>query len=46
LIYGVSSPLEDKWVLVSDEIAAVRNATTGFNQAIVNLANSKGLPDI
>jgi len=44
LVYGVTIPLEDKWILSKDEIAQVRAATAGYNQMITNIAASKDLP--
>jgi len=44
LVYGVTIPLEDKWILSKDEIDEVRTATDGFNQIITNIAASKDLP--
>ena len=44
LVYGVTIPLEDKWVLSKDEIVEVRNAASGFNQMIQAIAASKNLP--
>ncbi|MFP9099932.1 G-D-S-L family lipolytic protein [Flavobacterium sp. RHBU_24] len=43
LINGVSVPLEDKWVLVPTEIAAINTATTAFNTTITSIAASKNL---
>lgn len=43
LINGVSVPLEDKWVLVPTEIAAINFATTTFNTTITTVAASKNL---
>lgn len=39
-INGVSYPMANKWVLTSNEKAKVAAATTAFNTAIVNIANS------
>ncbi len=44
LVYGITSPLDDQWVLTADEIAEVRNATAGFNQAIKDAAAAKDIP--
>ncbi|WP_224484125.1 G-D-S-L family lipolytic protein [Robertkochia aurantiaca] len=43
LINGVSVPLEDRWVLTTDEIAEVQTATASFNQVISSLAGQYGL---
>ena len=43
-VYGVTIPLEDKWILSKDEVAQVRTATAGYNQMITNIAASKDLP--
>ena len=44
MVYGVTIPLEDKWILSKDEIVTVRTATAGFNQVIQAVAASKNLP--
>jgi lysophospholipase L1-like esterase len=44
MVYGVTIPLDDQWILSKDEIDQVRAATTGFNQMITNIAASKDLP--
>ena len=44
LIYGVTIPLEDQWILSKNEIEEVRNATAGFNQMITGIATAKNLP--
>lgn len=43
LVNGVSVPLADNWVLSSNEIAEVRNATDAYNNTIQAIATSKGL---
>lgn len=43
LVYGVTIPLDDQWILSKDEITIVRNATAGFNQAIQTIAASNNL---
>ena len=42
-VFGITSPLEDKWILSKKEIAEVRAATTGYNQVINNIAAAKHL---
>ena len=42
-VFGITSPLADKWVLTKDEIAEVRTATAGYNQIINNIAAAKHL---
>jgi len=44
LVYGLTIPLDDNWILSKDEVNEVRNATTGFNQVINNIAAAKDLP--
>ena len=44
MVYGVTIPLEDKWILSKDEITIVRTATAGFNQVIQSVGASKNLP--
>ena len=39
-INGVAIPLEDKWVLIPSEQAAIKTATDAYNATIVNVANS------
>lgn len=41
--YGVTFPLEDKHVLMANEVAEVSTATGKFNDIIYSLASSKGL---
>lgn len=43
LINGVSVPLEDKWVLTSNEQQAITTATDAYNATIEAVANAKGL---
>ena len=43
-VFGITSPLADKWILSKDEIAEVRTATAGFNQMIKTIASAKNLP--
>ncbi|PCI11416.1 MAG: G-D-S-L family lipolytic protein [Flavobacteriaceae bacterium] len=43
LINGVSVPLEDKWVLTSDEVTEVKMAVASYNQTIASLANTYGV---
>jgi len=43
LINGVSVPLEDKWVLTSDEVTEVKTAVSAYNQTIASLASSYGI---
>ncbi len=42
-INGVSAPLEDKWVLTSDEVTEIKTATDEYNTIISNAATAKGL---
>lgn len=42
-VEGITLPMEDKWVLVPEEQAAVKNATQAFNATIASVAASKGL---
>lgn len=41
--YGVTFPLEDKHVLMANEVTEVSTATAKFNDIIYSLASSKGL---
>jgi hypothetical protein len=43
LVNGVSVPLEDKWVLVPQEINMIDDATESFNNSIRTIAATKGL---
>jgi len=43
LINGVSVPLEDMWVLTSQEQQAIATATEAYNVTIENVAAAKGL---
>ncbi len=40
---GLTYPMEDQWVLIPDEITAVRTATTAYNGTIVAIAADKDL---
>ena len=40
---GVSYPMENKWILTTNEKAKVANATAAYNASIVSIANTKGL---
>jgi lysophospholipase L1-like esterase len=42
-INGVTYPLQDKWVLIPSEKAAIANATAAYNNVIRSVAASKGL---
>lgn len=42
-VEGVSLPLEDKWVLTSDEVTKVKSATDSYNVTIKAVADAKGL---
>jgi hypothetical protein len=41
--FGVTYPLQDKYVLIPTEIAELKTATEAFNATIKSLADSKGL---
>ena len=43
LINGVSVPLEDKWVLSSNEVLEIQTATTAYNTTIQTIADAKNL---
>jgi len=43
LVYGLTIPLENKWILTKKEIERVRNATAAYNATITALADAKGL---
>ncbi len=43
LINGVSVPLDDNWVLTTNEQTEVMNATVAYNQTIEQLAAQKGM---
>jgi hypothetical protein len=40
---GVTYPLQDKWVLIPDELAAIEKATAAYNATIEGLAAQAGL---
>lgn len=42
-VNGVTYPLEDKWVLIPDELAAIKKATDAYNATIEGLAAQAGL---
>lgn len=42
-VYGVSEPLEDRWVLTADEKSKVITATDLYNTSIRNIAQTKDL---
>ena len=42
-VNGVTYPMEDKWVLIPDELAAIKKATDAYNAAIEGLAAQAGL---
>ena len=42
-LYGLTAPLEDKWVLTADEVAGVKKATDAYNETITSVATEKGL---
>ncbi len=43
LIYGLTVPLEDKWILIPQEITSIRAATMAYNVAIEQLAAAKSI---
>jgi len=43
LIYGITAPLEDKWVLTDQEITEVRTVTASYNNTIRALAQAYNL---
>lgn len=42
-IIGVTSPMEDKWVLIPTEKTAIANATAAFNSSITTIAASNNV---
>ncbi len=44
LINGITVPLEDKWVLIPDEINTLRTATSIYNATIKQLADARSIP--
>lgn len=46
LINGVTVPLEDQWVLTSDEVGEVTVATNAYNATIASAAAQNGVPMI
>ena len=43
LVYGLTAPLADNWVLIPSEIDNIRTATTAYNAAIQQIATAKDL---
>ncbi|MFT5103165.1 MAG: hypothetical protein ACI86C_000816 [Candidatus Latescibacterota bacterium] len=44
LINGVTVPLEDRWVLTSNEVDEVTTATNSYNATIASAASQNGVP--
>ena len=42
-INGITFPLEDQWVLTSDEVSTIDSAAAQYNATIANLAQANGL---